>query len=101
MAAPTFCLGLPQKTVTGSDAGLFSSTPDWDGSILYALEGNDEDELGSAVVGMGDINNDMFDDFAVGAAGNPFSETAFVKIYSGMDGSVMFTLLPDFGIQCR
>jgi hypothetical protein len=49
----------------------------------FGVEANDD--FGSAVCGVGDIDGDDHDDYAVGAAGN----RNFVMVYSGRDGSVV------------
>ncbi len=63
--------------------------------LLYTLYGNHgSDEFGLAMDGIGDINQDGHDDFAVGANRYDFS-SSFVRnrgnvyIYSGIDGSLL------------
>jgi len=63
-------------------------------SLLYTFQGTQADQyLGGAVTGMGDLNADGHDDFAIGSWGKhtPTSFAGMVEIYSGIDGSVMRT----------
>ncbi len=67
-------------------AWVYSGT----GGLLYGLSdgGDHSDRFGLAVDGVGDINHDGYDDFAVGAfrTGNNYGK---IYIYSGQDGSLL------------
>ncbi|MFT7618112.1 MAG: hypothetical protein ACI97A_001752 [Planctomycetota bacterium] len=66
-----------------------------DGSILYTRNGDAiGDLLGNAVCGLGDTNGDGFAEFCAGAASGNGSGafSGFVRIYSGVDGSVLATV---------
>jgi hypothetical protein len=64
--------------------------------VLYSIDGDSPDErCGLAVSGVGDLDNDGFDEFIVGAPqdstnGNQAGE---VRVFSGVDGSLMFRIL--------
>ena len=62
------------------------------GGFLYGFtDGGDHyDRFGVAVDGVGDVNHDGYDDFAIGAFryGNNYGR---IHIYSGLDGSVLDT----------
>ncbi len=64
-------------------------------SVLHIVKGDDyKDEFGTAMDGIGDINNDGYDDFVVTAFRYDFSNTNYrnagnVYIYSGIDGSII------------
>ncbi len=64
-------------------------------ALLYTVKGNHyRDEYGSAMDGIGDINHDGYDDFAVGAHRYDFSSSFMrnrgnVYVYSGMNGSLI------------
>ncbi len=66
-------------------------------TLLYTVTGKHyKNEFGAAMDGIGDINNDGYDDFAVGAyrydwgsAGAFNKNKGNVYIYSGIDGSLM------------
>ncbi len=63
---------------------------------LYSIDGDSPDErFGLAVSGVGDLDDDGFDEFIVGAPqdstnGNQAGE---VRVFSGVDGSLMFRIL--------
>lgn len=63
-----------------------------DGSVLHQFAGQVfQGFVGSAVDGVGDVNGDGFDDFAVGAYAGDDAESlpGFVHVISGADGSVL------------
>jgi FG-GAP repeat/Dockerin type I domain len=64
------------------------ATYTYEGEAIY-------DRYGDATAIIGDYNNDGFDDFAIGSSENDESHTRAGKvyIYSGYDGSLMFTIL--------
>lgn len=57
---------------------------------IFRVEGNLGDGLGSGLCTLGDINGDGHADFAVSA-----SAGQYVNLYSGKDGSVLGTIIPD------
>ncbi len=94
---PDFIVGAPfHRYWVDDDAGRIYVFSGKDGSTLYGFNGdNDNHELGSAVSGMGDINNDGYDDFAAGAPGR------YIRTYSGIDGSTLYTIYRgnNFGVS--
>jgi len=64
-------------------------------TVQYNLTGvNDNDLFGWPVAFVGDVNNDTFEDFAVGATGfddGGLEDAGRVYIYSGQDGSLIRT----------
>ncbi len=75
------------------DAGSAMVYSGLDGTLLYQWDGQlSGEELGHSVSDAGDVNQDGFDDFLIGAqAGghsNGWAGTAYV--YSGMDGALLF-----------
>ena len=71
------------------------------GYLMYWLSSPSEDDdvgFGSAVAGAGDMNQDGFDDVIIGAmwegyhADPPYLGRAYV--FSGLDGSLLHTLIP-------
>ncbi len=88
-------VGAPRNDNNGPSSGLARVISGLDNSILYTMNGESSDDLfGAAVDGVGDINNDGFDDFIVGAPLNDAvaPDSGNVKIYSGIDGSVLFSI---------
>jgi hypothetical protein len=59
---------------------------------LFSLAGNAGDELGTGVCTLGDVDDDGYDDFAVGASGG-----RYVQIYSGQEGTLLATIQEDSG----
>ena len=69
-----------------------------DGSVLYNFDGDSaDDRLGSSVSGAGDVNGDGFADLIVGAYldDNNGVSSGSAKVYSGIDGSVLYTFYGD------
>ncbi len=67
------------------------------GAIIYTLDAaNPGDRFGFSVAGLGDLDNDGTPDIIVGAAWETTgSGTGYVKVFSGIDGSVIYTLFGD------
>jgi len=86
----------------GSDAAGLSAGRAYvysgmDGSLLYMFTGaSDHDFFGTAVSGAGDVNNDGYDDLLIGAsqaAGTSSWGAGIAYIYSGLDGSLLYTFI--------
>lgn len=63
------------------------------GGVLYTLEGTEiDDRFGNAVSAAGDMNNDGFDDIAVGAYwdGPNGSRSGSASVYSGATGELLY-----------
>lgn len=64
------------------------------GAVLYSLSGDAPGQfLGAAVTGVGDVDRDGHDDFAISAQGQP----AAVTVYSGATGASMRTFTGSAG----
>ena len=84
---------------TSGSARVFSGN---DGSILYTFNGDSGgDSFGGSVSGLGDINNDGYDDLIVGATGdsNTGAASGSARVFSGANGSILFTLNGDSSID--
>ncbi len=63
------------------------------GQVLHSLPGASAgDGLGSSLAGLGDLQNDGFADFAVGARGRDmgFVDAGSVRVYSGSTGGLLY-----------
>ena len=72
-----------------------------DNTLLYRFEGqNIGDSLGNAVGAAGDVDQDGYDDFIVGAwqESSVKLSNGMAGVYSGRDGSVLYSF---FGIEVR
>ena len=78
--------GAPAHAAGGSNRGMARVYSGQNGSILRTILGtSNNSRLGNSVAGVGDVNNDGFDDFVVG------SLLAGAKVYSGQTGNVLHT----------
>lgn len=77
----------------GADRGAVTVASGADGSILWINEGEqDWEQFGNAIVGMGDIDRDGIDDYAVGGMwGN--NQQGLVRIFSGANGGKIYEWL--------
>jgi hypothetical protein len=63
-------------------------------TLLTKYGGNADAEMGTAVAGGADFNKDGFDDVVIGipfADANGKTDNGVVRVFSGLDGSVLFT----------
>lgn len=92
-----FIAGEPNAPAGGMLRGQAKVYSGKDATVLYVKTGAEDFEVfGSSVTGVGDVNRDGFADFAVGApnataGGN--NQRGRVVIYSGADGTTLFTIL--------
>ena len=72
--------------------GSVSVISGFDGSVLYKRRGvAANDRFGTTVAGAGDLNNDGYADFLVGAP-NAYANQGYTRVFSGIDGSILYTI---------
>ncbi|MFN3166438.1 MAG: FG-GAP-like repeat-containing protein [Phycisphaeraceae bacterium] len=100
---PDIIVGAETADVSAISSGAIKVISGIDGSDIYASSfplnyaiagDNFNDNFGFAVSGIGDVNQDGFDDMAVGAV-EPNNESGYVRIISGADGSQLAKLRGD------
>jgi hypothetical protein len=89
-----FVIGAPKDDNTGNSAGSVHIHSGADGSLLYMVNGGGTDQLGTAVSGAGDVNNDGFDDVIAGGPWHlgtgPIQGT--ISVISGADGTILYQI---------
>ncbi len=86
--------GHPNDDTFQFDAGSATVYSGHDGSIIYTIFGLDAySNAGISVAGLGDLNNDGFDDFAIGEPRlSSLTGGGLVRVFSGIDGTTMLNL---------
>ncbi|MFO1054649.1 MAG: FG-GAP-like repeat-containing protein [Planctomycetota bacterium] len=92
---PDIVVGSPNDGTAGQKAGAVRVFSGSNGALLRQAFGNPWDWLGFAVAGVGDVDDDGYDDFAAGAPqypdpGEPYP-TNHAKVWSGRDGHLLHT----------
>lgn len=93
---PDLLIGANQMAHNGEDSGTAWVHSGADGSVIYELYGDQvDDHFGKSVAALGDIDKDGYEDFAIAAVPPiyPIEPTNYVRVFSGADGSEIFTLL--------
>ncbi|MCH7879415.1 MAG: thrombospondin type 3 repeat-containing protein, partial [candidate division Zixibacteria bacterium] len=80
--------------VGGADAGQAFVFSGFNGATLHTFTGlAASDNLGRAVSGAGDVNNDGFPDVIVGSPQVPVSGNGRVQVFSGQTGALISTMI--------
>ena len=89
-----FIVGASGDDNNGENSGIARVFSGSNGSVLYTFDGDlSGDEFGHSVSGVGDVNDDGFDDLIVGARSddNNGISSGSARVFSGIDGSVLYT----------
>jgi len=89
---PEFMAGAPGRNNDSGNVRVYSGI---DGSFLHIKGGPSKSRLGTSVSGIGDINGDGYDDFIAGAPDSYKHTPGSVRIYSGLNGNLLYTLNGD------
>ncbi|MBK8974434.1 MAG: FG-GAP repeat protein [Planctomycetes bacterium] len=92
---PDIVVGSPDDGTGGQKAGMVRVFSGASGAVLWQFTGGSWDHLGFAVAGVGDVDDDGYDDFAAGAPeyadpGVPVPDN-YVRVWSGRTGQVLYT----------
>jgi len=87
---PDIVTSAPTHGAHGSNSGRVYVYSVGTGKLLWAADGDPEDQLGSGLEGAGDTNRDGIPDVVASGPGG----TGVVRIYSGRDGRVLQILRP-------
>jgi hypothetical protein len=89
-----FLAGAPNANSSRGYTRVFSGI---DGSTLYTIPGtNIGDKSGFSIDGIGDINNDNYDDYIIGDpsfGGIGYSSKGRVRVFSGRTGEELYTFI--------
>ncbi len=95
--------GAPYDDDLGIDAGT-ARVLGRGGRIILTLRGDSaDDQFGTSVAGLGDVNRDGWRDLIVGAPGddNRGADSGSARVFSGRDGSVLYSIDGDAaGDEC-
>jgi len=85
-------VGTWDDSSVGTNNGVFRIYSGLDWSLMIEVFGNPWQRLGTSMTGLGDVDGDLHDDFAVGAIG---LDGGLVQVFSGIDFSLMYELQGD------
>ncbi len=89
-------IGAYKNDANGNAAGAAYVYSGIDGALLYHFKGESAYQyFGRAVSSAGDVNDDGYDDVVVGAPWDKYnwgSGQSYVKVFSGIDGSLLFKI---------
>ncbi|MCB9905971.1 MAG: VCBS repeat-containing protein [Planctomycetes bacterium] len=89
----------PQDILSGGMVRVFSGI---DGSVMWSVYGNEDDELGYSVAGAGDVDDDGVLDVIAGAPRadvGAISSAGHARVLSGVDGSLIHQIEGTAGNQ--
>ena len=103
-------VGAPLDDNNGPNSGMARVFSGLDGSVLYTFDGDRSgisdavfsgDQFGIEVSGAGDVNGDGYADLIVGIPlhDNNGTNSGGARVFSGVDGSVLYTFEGDVGVE--
>jgi len=89
---PDLIIGAKQNFANGTQSGSAWIISGENGQVLYTYHGNTYERFGSSVSKVGDLNQDGYAEFAIGAENSAVNGegSGYMRIYNGADGTILY-----------